>query len=187
MCDRADFKALCQRHTAEALGVTARSLRDWAECPRSDNGTYNLPEVIAWKIARESGATLDLDEQRARLAKAQADKTEMEISVRGGELLERSRVIREVGAMLGAFQSRVIAIPDAIGQLFEPRTARTVVTEVRRKLYEALAELSQYRPGLPDGAGVYSGATAEPDVERVGGRESKTIKRKQRGAGPVEN
>ena len=130
---------------------------------------------------------LDMNAERARLAKAQADKTELENAVRSGLLLERGKVLQEVGAMLASFQSRVIAIPDAVGQLFEPRTARTVVVEIRRKLYEALAELAEYRPDVLDGTGETGGAAAESDGEPVGGSEPSAVKRKQRGAGAVAN
>lgn len=130
---------------------------------------------------------LDLNAERARLAKAQADKTEMDIAVRGGELLERSRVLREVGDMLASFRSRVIAIPDAIGQLFEPRTARTVVTEVRRKLYESLAELAEYRPGVSGGVSEDLSPASDTDPERVGGREPPAVERKQRRTRSVAN
>jgi phage terminase Nu1 subunit (DNA packaging protein) len=132
-------------------------------------------------------ADLDLNAERARLAKAQADTHEANLAVRCGELLERSRVIREVGAMLASFQSRAIVIPDAVGQLLDPKTARTVVPAVREKIYEALAEMSEYRPELPSGYSEDSSASTESDSERVGGSEPQTVKRKQRGAGSVAN
>jgi phage terminase Nu1 subunit (DNA packaging protein) len=132
-------------------------------------------------------ADLDLNAERARLAKAQADTHEANLAVRCGELLERSRVIREVGAMLASFQSRAIVIPDAVGQLLDPKTARTVVPAVREKIYEALAEMSEYRPELPAGYSEDSSASAESDGERVGGSEPQAVKRKQRGAGSVAN
>lgn len=134
-----------------------------------------------------TSADLDLNAERARLAKAQADTHEANLAARCGELLERTRVVREVGAMLSSFQSRAIVIPDAIGQLLDPKTARLVVPAVREKLFEALAEMSQYRPELPVGVGEDSGAASEPDSEPVVGREPEAIKRKQRRAGPVEN
>lgn len=132
-------------------------------------------------------ADLDLNAERARLAKAQADTHEANLAARCGELLERSRVMKEVGSMLASFQSRAIVIPDAIGQLLDPKTARTVVPAVREKLYEALAEMAEYRPELPVGVSEDSSAATESDGEPVGGREPQAVKRKQRGAGAVAN
>lgn len=132
-------------------------------------------------------ADLDLNAERARLAKAQADTHEANLAARCGELLERSRVLREVGAMLASFQSRAIVIPDAIGQLIDPKTARIVVPAIREKIHEALAEIAEYRPELPVGLGDDSGAATESDGEPVGGREPQAIERKQRRARTVAN
>lgn len=173
MAQSVDFSRLTQRQCADMHGVDVRTIRRWDEDghPRNEDGTYDAPKSIAWGKQRDD---LDLNAERARLAKAQADKTEMELAVRGGELLERGRVVRDVGAMLSAFRSRVIAIPDAVGQLFDPNTARTVIAEVRRKLHEALAELSEYRPDVSVGSGATGCSAAVSDAESVVGRGTPT-------------
>ena len=142
---------------AVELGRDRRTLaRLLEDLPPDDAQTDTAGrEHRRWRLARviehiyASTDELDLNAERARLAKAQADKTEIENEVRAGRLLEQDRVIREVGDMLAAFRARVIAIPDAVGQLFDPATARKVVPALRARLYEALAELAEYRPGPP--------------------------------------
>lgn len=183
------FGSLSQRQCADMHGVDVRTIRRWDEDghPKQDDGTYIASESIAWRLQRETGSDLDLNAERARLAKAQADKTEIENAHRAGTLLDQSQVLREVGDMLGAFRSRVIAIPDAIGQLFDSRTAPKVIGEVRRKLHEALAELAEYRPSLPRRAGEDVAASADPDGERVGGHQAPAVNGKQCRVGSVED
>lgn len=170
-------------------GVDVRTIRRWNEegHPVNPDGTYTASASIAWRIQRESGSELDYVAERARLAKAQADKTEIENEVRAGRLLEQDRVIREVGDMLAAFRARVIAIPDAVGQLFDPVTARKVVPELRARLYEALAELAEYQPGVPAHPGADGGAATDADGESVGGPVPTALERKQRRARTVAN
>ena len=183
------FATLSQKQCADMHGVDVRTIRRWDEDghPKNDDATYTASESIAWRLQRESGSDLDYTAERARLAKAQADKTEIENAVRAGQLLEASRVVREVGDMLSAFRARVIAIPDAVGQHFDAGAAKAVVRELRTRLYEALAELSQYRPGVFEGAGEDPGAAAAADGEPMGGPEAAPVKRKQRRARAVAN
>ena len=42
------LQSLSQRAAAWLLGVSPRSLRDYVDLPRNDDGTYNAREVIAW-------------------------------------------------------------------------------------------------------------------------------------------
>jgi phage terminase Nu1 subunit (DNA packaging protein) len=170
-------------------GVDVRTIRRWDEegHPKNADATYTASESIAWRLQRESGSDLDYTAERARLAKAQADKTEIENAVRAGQLLDASRVVREVGDMLSAFRARVIAIPSAVGQYFSPDVGPVVVGELRTRLYEALAELSEYRPSVPADAGEDPVAAAGADGEPVGGREAPPIERKQRRTRTVAN
>lgn len=183
------FHTLSQKQCADMHGVDVRTIRRWDEDghPKNADATHTASESIAWRMQRESGSDLDYTAERARLAKAQADKTEIENEVRAGGLLEKSRVIREVGDMLASFRARVIAVPDAVGQYFDAATARTVIGELRTRLYEALAELAEYRPGLPAGTGEVIEATADTDSKPVGGPEAAPVRRKQRRTGAVAN
>lgn len=51
-------RRLLQREIAAAVGVSANAVRAW-DCPRNEDGSYDLREVIAWRVAdavaRESG------------------------------------------------------------------------------------------------------------------------------------
>lgn len=41
-----------QKDSALVFGITPRGVRKW-ECPRNNDGTYDLPAVISWKLQRE--------------------------------------------------------------------------------------------------------------------------------------
>jgi len=147
-----DADRLTQQQLAAVFGVTPRTVRDWtaAGMPRNADGSYQARACIDWHVARKLGPDgLDLNAERARLAKAQADKTEIENEVRAGRLLEQDRVIREVGDMLAAFRARVLAIPGAVAQRVPHHLAGRVQAELRRLIHEALTELADYRPGPP--------------------------------------
>lgn len=145
------ISSLKQKQAAELLGVTARSLRDWPDAPRNEDGTYPGAALVAWWLERHcaDAGQLDLSQERARLAKVQADRGEVELAVRCGELLERSRVIREVGAMLTVLRDRLLVIPDAINQRLDRNTAQSVVPIVRQLIREALTEVAAYQPQGP--------------------------------------
>jgi hypothetical protein len=111
---------------------------------------------------------LDANKERARKDKEHADKLALENARTRAESISITQVVREVGDMIGACRSRLVAVPDAIGQILDVNTARTVVPAVRVKVYEALAELSQYRPALSDEADEAMEPAAHVNGESVG-------------------
>jgi hypothetical protein len=130
---------------------------------------------------------LDPVQELARKNKSLADKTEIEIALKTGELGVISQVADWYGNHIRKCKARLVQIPDAVGQFCDPRNAVIVVAEVRRLIHEALAELAAGRPrlGHADTAGM--GAAADPDGQRVGGPESPAVERGERGAGAVAN
>lgn len=83
---------------AELWGVDVRTMRDWlrglpADVPgksgRGNAALWTVPRLITHRFVRSSGSdegeALDLDQERARQAKASADKLEIENAVRRGE------------------------------------------------------------------------------------------------------
>jgi phage terminase Nu1 subunit (DNA packaging protein) len=181
--------SLSQKEAAALLSVTGRSIRDWAEegIPRNPDGTYPGPAMVAWYVNRQGGPDLDYTVERARLAKAQADKTEIENAVRCGELSITSRIVEWYGGMVADAKNRFLQIPDAIGQQLDPETARRVVAHARRLIHEALAELTRGEPPAdgPDSGGLEP--AAGPDGEPVGGSVPETVKRGKRGARHLAN
>lgn len=175
------INALSQAQIAALFSVAPRTVREWHEkgLPRRPNGTYDGPECVAWYVNYVTGDDLDLNRERARLAAAQATKTELAIAESRAELLPRSRVLADVGEYINACRKRLTNLPSTIGQHLDPDTARRVEPIIRERIHEAVAELRQYRPSM---AGRDSGtvdAAADPDRQPVGGRAPPAAARKR--------
>jgi phage terminase Nu1 subunit (DNA packaging protein) len=118
--------------------VPARGQWDLAACTKAY--IAHLREQAA---GRAGSGDLDLVEERARLAKEQADRHEMENRARRGELLERAEVD---AAVIGAFarvRARLLAVPGKLAPqvllLDEPAEAEAAI---RAAVCDALRELS---------------------------------------------
>lgn len=48
-----DFCSLSRADLARAFGVSAQATNKW-DCPRNDDGSFSLPDVIAWKVGKAS-------------------------------------------------------------------------------------------------------------------------------------
>lgn len=182
-----DLRKLTQQQAAFLCGVTARAFRDW-NAPRNPDGTYDGPTVVQWRFEQlgQSGS-LDLNAERARLAKWQADKTHQDVEIRAGKLLLDDDVRQWVAGMIATARQRLVQIPETVRQIVHPDHAEAVAGDVRRLIYEALAELEASRGGGPRPDVVALGATSDADGERVGGPVPKAVKRKQRRARKVED
>ena len=189
MAQKIDFANLTQRQCADMHGVDVRTIRRWDdedEHPKNDDGSYTASASIAWRMHRESGSPLDLQAERARLAKWQADKTEQEVEVRAGNLLPREEVMAWVSNMIVTVKTRLVQIPNAVGQLIDSKYAPVVIAENKRLIAEALEELTAERPSDRRGD-VEVGSADGIDGEPVGGPEPQALKRKQRSPRQMAN
>ena len=134
---------LSQRCAAELLGVTPRALRDWHDAPRNEDGTYPGPALVAWFLDRRPPEG-EYDDQRQRLAAAQAEKIERELAVQAGELARKSDVLREWTAHIGACRARLLRLPADCGAKVPPEVRGLVQCLVRDGVHEALVALAQH-------------------------------------------
>lgn len=145
---------------------------------------YDSRAVLAllFTAASEGGEELDLNAERARLAKEQADKTALENAARRGQMVDALVVVNEWTDQIAAARSRLLATPTKLApQLVGIQDANVIAVAIRTEMYAALAELSEYDPdiaagGAPTGAtasGEDMGATAAADRQRVGRRKQK--------------
>ncbi len=197
---------LTQAQAAEIVGLTARRLRqlqDEGSGPaQTAGGQYDPKEVGRWYRQRllsemgvaGDGQAYDYEAERARLTKAQADKTELEAAELAGSLVRVDEVEAEWGRMLGSMRSRLLSLPSKAGPrvrvaLNDEESAALIEAEV----LEALQELST--DGIPPttrdrreraaarAEGAHAAAT--PDGVAVGGPVSAAVPRKRRRAGAV--
>lgn len=194
---------------AELMGTTERSIvarRQDGRLPKNEAGQIDLEAVIkagveALALRQRGGSAddLDLNAERARLAKEQADATAMKNEMTRGALLPREDVLVGVQALVAASRARLLSIPakgapQLVG-IESPSVARDLLTEL---VNEACAELAaeRFAPAHPDrrldGADADGGdggmdATAKPDRKRVGRRPSNVVTGGERGAGPMDH
>jgi hypothetical protein len=93
-------------------------------------------------VASVESATLDLQDERARLAKWQADKTEQEVELRAGRMLDLDAVVGWISDDYAIVKARLTQIPDAVSAALSADIAPRVSADVRTLIHEALAELS---------------------------------------------
>lgn len=196
---------LTQAQAAALAGLTTRRLRQLSSeddpPPQDLNGQYPAREFGEWLRRRHlsgltvigSGETLDYNAERARLTKAQADKTELEVEVLRGSLIPAEKVEEVWGGMLGAFRARCLSIPTkAAHAVLAADDLADAEAILKNHIHEALAELadydaSQYSPRPRKEDGEDGGAAAGDDSEPVGGRPPKAQQRGKRRTRPVEH
>lgn len=131
------------------LGVTAESIRLWTQegCPRRDDGSYIVAEVVTWLRQRERDKIRDElkagdkkpTELNRKLA-AEADLKELQLRQMRGELLPVEVHDERLARVIGGFAT----IATGQTQRFE-REMRKVQTavearELRERIVEALME-----------------------------------------------
>ena len=194
-----------KRAGAEFFGVSVQALDGWfsAGCPVAQRDAQSritkvdLSDMARWRITRatEDGGGSELDHERTRLTRAQADKTELEAAELRAELIPATKIETHWQAMIAAMRARLVGLPSKIApQVAGPDDLTRVQDMIQAGVYEALAEIAgdafpddvRRRIVLAtDGHGSGSEAAAEIDSDAVGKRASATQRGRQRGAGAV--
>ena len=176
--------SLPQPAAAALMGVAPRTLRDWDASgkgpPRNSDGTYPGPGLVAWRIAKETGADLDASRERARKDKEWADKLAIGNQASRGEYLPRDPTLGSVAVAYGIVQSGVVQLPDEIGQICPPGIAPAIVAESRIRCHQMLADCAARLREL-------ARAATDADSESVGGSEPSDVEGVERDGGPVED
>ncbi len=93
---------------------------------------------------RLHNSDLDLTEERARLAKEQADAKEMENAIARGELVHIEDVAKQFERGLERARTKLLAIPSKIApEVHACATAKEVQSVIERNIVEALTELAE--------------------------------------------
>ena len=92
---------LPQTEMLAILGITKPTLGDWCRrgCPRNTEGTYDAGDVVRWRLAametrvREARQASEVERMRIRRGRVEAERAEMELAERKGELLPRAATL----------------------------------------------------------------------------------------------
>lgn len=189
-----DMLRLNQQQAAGLIGVTSRTLRDWPDAPRNDDGSYDGPALVKWRIEKQAHPTgLVLDDERARLAKEQADRLGIENAIRRGGIADLSVVGQVLSSAFGAFRARMLAIPSKLAPKVNPGNPNLARDVIQLELCTTLDELSAIdvrgivieRAAVSAGPAPDTALPAEIDGERVGRPRAKAQPRKQRRTGKM--
>lgn len=195
-------KVVSQAELCEILGVVPMTIARLEErgfpCIEKGAGRapskYDTQDCIQWLIEHEKrkltqtpdGQFIDLDQERARLTREQADKVAMDNEERRRRLVDSDRVGMWWGKIISNAKTRLLAIPTKAAPLvLGMKSMPQVRDQLERMIVEVLSELSSANP-VPDfegDAGVET--TAEIDSEPVGGPVPKAKSGKQRRARSV--
>lgn len=144
---------MSEREIAELFGLSLSMVRTKASegvFVRSRRGRYDVRACIRAYVPRlreaasrsgpgskSSGATADLNAEKLRLTKAQADKEETRVARERGELVLAADVAREWSNVLRDVRNALLAVPSRCGASLPHLTATDVATmenEIRSAL-----------------------------------------------------
>ena len=146
-----------QSEISSKLGINVATFKDFVArgiIEERDRGQYTLEECAKQYLShlREIAAGrmttdgLNLADERARLAKEQADAKEMENMVERGELLYMDDVIKDFEEQLMICKTKLLATPTKIAaEVFSSRDVQEVQEIMEEAIKDALSELVGYR------------------------------------------
>ncbi|MDQ0315514.1 hypothetical protein [Amorphus orientalis] len=138
------------KELAALLGLTTRRINQLAEegiAVRAAPGTFDGPATVQAYIAHVSGkaegqaALLELDKERARLAKEQADGHALKNQALRGKLVDAEETVRAWSDTLRRVRAGMLAVPSRVRSRNPALTAADVET-IDREIRDALEELS---------------------------------------------
>jgi phage terminase Nu1 subunit (DNA packaging protein) len=134
---------------AKALNITPRRVQQLVHegMPKGARGEYDLGACMVWYIRYLQAAleraspngTGAAAEERGRLNRAQAEKAELELQARRGEVVDRKRMEAAMAAVLVTVRESLLAIPDRLaaaltGVMDEGKVRKAIDIEVRNSL-----------------------------------------------------
>lgn len=139
---------------AKLLDMTPRRVQQLANegiIPKpKDRGQYEIIPCVVGYIKHIkgmlNGEAGDLASEKTRLTRAQAEKTEIETAKLKGELVSLADSERGWSALVGAFRAKMLTLPPRASPVVLNKKEREVEQILTDMVYEALAELSNWKP-----------------------------------------
>lgn len=175
--------AMSQRLICELFDIREPVFSNWKIPPAYRIGRRKIYDarVVFVEVVRprlqpeQDGGVLDLNAERAKLARAQTQKHELDLAEREGELIHRDDVIATWSDIVVAIRARLLALARLMpGHRRTGDSADDITRSVERAVRESLEELERFDPiegraevSGPGGNGAM-GAPAGPDGEPMG-------------------
>lgn len=170
---------------AKVFNLTERRIQQLARdgvIPKPEKGKYDFlgstRAYIKYLQDRSTGRENEPQDayvERARLLKAQADKTEHEVRVLIGEVITKEEAFLMLTEVISVLRSKFMALPSrAAPELQHLTTYAEIESCLKGNVYEILTEVTRYEPERqrPDDleAGIeLGGSTTELEDQPVGG------------------
>ena len=168
---------LTQSQLAAAFGLAPSTISRWplqAVERRGREVYYDLREAIEHCVG-ELGR-LDLQQERARLARVQTERQELQLARERGQLLPAADVEVVWCGYIANARARLLALPEVAAPRVVGETVVAATTILRGLVYDALEELAAYDPEDFSTVGAPP-AQPQPDVSdpapRQGGRQDR--------------
>ena len=133
---------LSAKALGDIIGLTSRRIHQLANSGMPWTGTekrklFNLQTSIQWYIShiKVSKESQSYEEERTRLVKAQADKTELETQIRRGEVLELETVEQCMMALAAEYSSQMDSIS---GRMANELAAESDVSKIQILLHDQI-------------------------------------------------
>lgn len=142
---------LTSRAIGQHCGIPERTIRDWQAkgiVPKTADYALAVQAVIAYykrqieEIAEASGDDDMLKAEKIRLTRAQADKVELELSLRQGELVEAHSTVLVWSKYILSCRSRLLGLPAKVAYELAGITDPALIQQILQEVVdEAIAEL----------------------------------------------
>lgn len=139
---------------ASILGLTdsrIRQLERGGILTKLERGKYDLASSVQGYCAylKEEAEQPEGMTEKDLLDRTRRKKIELEIQIMQGELHRAGDVQRVMNNMLGTFRSRCLSIPYKLApQLLAVTDLPVIQATIKKDIYEALTELSDYDPSV---------------------------------------
>lgn len=148
-----DTKHMSRKDIGKLFGVNSTAVTHWfqrGDCPRNQDGTYNLEAVIEWRKtqgATKTGTDGSYGDHRTRKIKAEADKVEIQVDLIRKDVIPIQTVKAGLQDMLVAFRGRIMNIARSISPVLAGMDDSGKIQDlIEERHIEALEELSTYNP-----------------------------------------
>lgn len=147
---------------AKALSLSTRRVQQLVKeniLPAPINGNYDLADclqaygqyLLERSLTKNTNYS-DLNTEKLRLLKAQADKVEFEVQIVAGKYIEVSEIELSWSNLLIAFRSKMLSMPTTIARQLQAvnNDFAAIVNILQQEIEQALLELSNYKGEADD-------------------------------------
>ena len=139
---------------ASILGLTDSRIRQMERSgilTKIERGKYDLPSSVQGYCSylKEAAEQPEGVSEKDLLDRSRRKKIDLEIQIMQGELHRAGDVQRVMNDMLGTFRARCLSIPYKLApQLLALTDLPVIQAAIKKDIYEALTELSDYDPSV---------------------------------------